>query len=274
MNQLTNPSYLKDLFRHYNLKPKDYFGQNFLVDEIVLDQIVNAGDLKKTDTVVEVGPGLGILTQELAKKAGRVIAIEKDRHLLPILKVNIKEFSNVEVHNQDALKFNFENQIKGQYKVVANIPYYLTSHLFQHFLAQKNRPTSLVLLVQKEVAQRVTAEPGNLSILGISVQLFAKPEIVSIVDKRSFWPIPKVDSAIIKITPWNEYKVKDEKEFFRLVKIGFSAKRKQLHNNLSSGLKKTTEETKKWLTENGIDPQSRAEDLSVSQWVQLAGSLA
>jgi 16S rRNA (adenine1518-N6/adenine1519-N6)-dimethyltransferase len=273
MNQLTNPSFIKDLFRHYQLKPKDYMGQNFLVDEIALDEIVNAAGLKKTDLVIEVGPGLGVLTQQLAERAGSVIAIEKDRAMLDILDLNLKDYKNVKVINQDVLRFNFDKEITGPYKVVANIPYYLTSHLFQYFLALKNKPHLMVFLVQKEVGERVTAQPGDMSILGLSVQLYSNPEIIAQVDKRSFWPIPKVDSAILKITPKAGKLSIDEKEFFRIVKIGFSAKRKQLHNNLSSGLKLDPEKVEGWLASSNIDPMSRAEDLSLDDWISLQSTL-
>jgi 16S rRNA (adenine1518-N6/adenine1519-N6)-dimethyltransferase len=273
MNQLTQPNFIKDLFRHYQLKPKDYLGQNFLVDEIALQDIVDAADLKKTDTVVEVGPGLGVLTQELAKRAGNVIAIEKDRTMLDILYFNLKEHKNVKVFNQDALRFNVDQNLKGPYKVVANIPYYLTSHLFQYFLEQKNKPQLMVLLVQKEVGERVTAKPGDMSILAVSVQLRATPEIIAQVSKNSFWPSPKVDSIVLKITPRDKYEIPDEKEFFRIVKIGFSSKRKQLHNNLANGLKMGNTEVSGWLAKNGIDPKSRAEDLSVDDWASLTNTL-
>jgi 16S rRNA (adenine1518-N6/adenine1519-N6)-dimethyltransferase len=270
MNQLTNPNFIKDLFRHYQLKPKDYLGQNFLIDEIALNEIVSAAELKKSDTVVEVGPGLGVLTQQLAKRAGKVMAIEKDRAMLDILDLNLKGMDNVKVINQDILRFNVDKEITGPYKVVANIPYYLTSHLFQYFLALKNRPQLMVFLVQKEVGERVTADPGDMSILAVSVQLFADPEIAARVDKRSFWPIPKVDSMVLRITPKQEpIKLKDEKEFFRIVKVGFAAKRKQLHNNLANGLKLPPEKVGEWLARNKIDPKSRAEDLSVQDWVRL-----
>ena len=275
MSQLTSANFIKDLFRHYQIKPKDYLGQNFLIDEMALQDIVDAAGLKNTDTVIEVGPGLGVLTQELARRAGQVIAIEKDRTMLDILDVNLKGHKNVRVMNQDALRFNVSKEIKGPYKVVANIPYYLTSHLFQFFLEQENRPELMVLLVQKEVGERVTAKPGDMSVLAVSVQLFADAEIVAQVDKRCFWPSPKVDSAVLKITPRKQpIKVDDEKAFFRIVKVGFSSKRKQLHNNLANGLKMKPQEVAAWLEGNKIDPKSRAEDLSLGDWVNLYRTFA
>lgn len=270
MNQLTNPEYLKDLFRHYQIKPKDVLGQNFLIDEIVLDEIIGAADLKKTDTVLEVGPGLGILTQQLATHAGKVISVEKDDNMMEILKINLKDYPNVKVVHQDILQYHVSEQIKGKYKVVANIPYYLTSHLFQYFLKQKNKPESMVFMIQKEVGERVTAEPGDMSVLAISVQAFADAMIMAQVPKECFWPIPKVNSVIIKIEPKLKYKaITDEKEFFKIVKVAFAAKRKQLHNNLSNGLGLSHDQVMDWLKINNIEPTSRAEDLSIEDWVKL-----
>jgi 16S rRNA (adenine1518-N6/adenine1519-N6)-dimethyltransferase len=270
MNQLTQPNFIKDLLRHYQLKPKDYLGQNFLVDELALDQIVEAADLKKTDTVVEVGPGLGVLTQQLASRAGKVIALEKDRTMLDILDFNLKEFKNVQVLNQDALRFNVSKSLKGRYKVVANIPYYLTSKLFQFFLEQGNQPELMVLLVQKEVGERITAQAGEMSVLAVSVQLYSDPEVVAEVSKRSFWPSPKVDSVIMRITPRVKYpEVTDRKKFFSMVKVAFAAKRKQLHNNLTNGLHMDANGVAEWLASNSLDPKLRAQDLSMEEWVNL-----
>jgi 16S rRNA (adenine1518-N6/adenine1519-N6)-dimethyltransferase len=269
MNELTNPKFIKDLFRHYQLKPKDYMGQNFLVDEMALDSIVEAGDLKKTDTVVEVGPGLGVLTQQLAERAGKVIAIEKDSTLLDILDLNLREHNNVTVVNQDVLSFDFDSNVKEPYKVVANIPYYLTSHLFQYFLALENKPQLMVLLVQKEVGHRVTAKPGDMSLLAISVQLYADPQIVAHVSRDSFWPSPQVDSVVLKIIPKQNQPKINEKEFFKIVKVGFAAKRKQLHNNLANGLDMEVGQIDSWLRNNNIDPTDRAEDLSLEDWIKL-----
>jgi 16S rRNA (adenine1518-N6/adenine1519-N6)-dimethyltransferase len=269
MNQLTNQNFIKDLFRHYQLKPKDYMGQNFLVDEIALDGIVSAGNLKKTDTVLEIGPGLGVLTQQLAQRAGNVVAIEKDKTLLDILNFNLKGHDNVKVINQDILKVNVSKIIQGPYKVVANIPYYLTSHLFQFFLGQENRPELMVLLVQKEVGERVTAKPGQMSLLAISVQMFADPELVEVVRKDSFWPSPKVDSVILRLTPKKDQPHIDEKSFFRIVKVGFAGKRKQLHNNFKNGLGLKPEEVSEWLEKNQVSGSDRAQDLSLDDWLNL-----
>jgi 16S rRNA (adenine1518-N6/adenine1519-N6)-dimethyltransferase len=273
MNHLTDPHFIKDLFRHYQLKPKDYMGQNFLVDEIALEEIVRAGDLKKTDIVVEVGPGLGVLTQQLAARAGKVIAIEKDRTLVDILNFNMQDHKNFILHNQDVLRFNLQKEIKGKYKVVANIPYYLTSKLIEVFLSQENKPELMVFLIQKEVGERIVAKPGALSLLGLSVQFFADAEILYPVPQTSFWPQPKVESVVIKIVPRHKYDA-DPKTLFRIAKAGFSGKRKQLHNTLSAGLKIPDETVKHLIIESGLDPAIRPQELSIGQWLALAQKLA
>lgn len=270
MNQLTNPQFIKDLFRHYHMKPKDYLGQNFLVDEIALDKIVEAGDVQISDFVVEIGPGLGVLSQQLASRAGKVLAIEKDRTLIDILKFNMEGHSNFDLRNEDVLGFNFPKHVDRAYKVIANIPYYLTSHLFKYFLEQERKPERMVFLIQKEVGERVCAKPGEMSVLAVSVQLYADPEIIHHVPHSSFWPAPKVDSVVIRIIPKNKYpEVTDVKKFFRIVKVAFAAKRKQMHNNLANGLKLDDVAVKDWLEKNNIDLKARAQDLSMDDWVNL-----
>lgn len=269
MNQFTDPEFVKNFLRANNLKPKDYFGQNFLVDEIALEKIVEAAELKKSDIVLEVGPGLGVLTQELSEHSGRVVAVEKDKNLAQIL-AHRTELKNVEVVTADILKFNFEKHIGGKYKVVANIPYYLTSALLKLFFQSKTHPTVLVLMVQKEVGERIVAPAGSLSILGISVQMFADAEIVAQVPRTSFSPTPEVDSVIIKIEPKNKYpEIEDEKLFFRILKIAFAGKRKQIHNTLSNGLHLDKLATEKLLEKSGIKGTDRPQDLSIEQWVEL-----
>ncbi|MDP4000627.1 MAG: 16S rRNA (adenine(1518)-N(6)/adenine(1519)-N(6))-dimethyltransferase RsmA [bacterium] len=252
-------------------------GQNFLVDEVVLAELVEAAQLKKTDTVVEVGPGLGVLTQELVKRAGKVIAVEKDENLYQILKNMYSTSHNpsysrrgIKIVNQDILKFHLDKYINEPYKVVANIPYYLTSKLLQHFLTLENKPKLMVFMIQKEVGERIVAAPGKLSILGISVQVFSNPLIVSEVSKTSFWPVPKVDSVILQITPKNKYpEIENEKLFFKILKIAFSGKRKQIHNTLSSGLKIEKEKLLRIFESINIDPKLRPQDLTIEQWIEL-----
>ncbi|HTL39444.1 MAG TPA: 16S rRNA (adenine(1518)-N(6)/adenine(1519)-N(6))-dimethyltransferase RsmA [Methylomirabilota bacterium] len=268
---LSSVEELKSFLKNSHLRPKDYLGQNFLVDEEILQGIMEEAEIKPTDLILEVGPGLGTLTEELLKRGARITAIEKDEKLIPILNKNLKKYPNAKIISGDILRFNLSNQISGSYKVVANIPYYLTSKLFQYFLEQKNKPESLILMVQKEVGERVTATAGELSILGISVQVYADAEIILDVPKTSFWPVPEVDSVVLKIIPKLKYpNLKDEKLFFRILKIAFAGKRKQIHNTLASGLKLSKEEVNDLLKKAGIEPTTRPQDVSIDQWIELS----
>lgn len=269
MNILTDPSSLKDLMRSLNLRPKDYMGQNFLVSEEVLQEIVDVAEIKKDETIVEIGPGLGVLTGELVKVAGKVIAIEKDKKFVPLLRKAYRENKNLEIIESDVLKFNFE-KITGEYKIVANIPYYLTSHLIQMLLALKHKPNKIVLMVQKEVGERLVAEAGELSLLGISVQMFADVFIAVAVPKENFWPKPKVDSCVVVIEPKEKYsEISNLDLFFRMLKIAFAGKRKQIHNTLANGFKWSREEIDEILLKAKINAQMRPQELEISQWVSL-----
>lgn len=284
-----DPDQLQNYFRSRGFKPKDYFGQNFLIDKDVLEKIVDSAELKNSDTVLEVGPGLGVLTRELVKKAGRVVAVEKDNRLFEILrktfgnvaevfrppqdgnlKVSATPRARVEIINEDILKFHLAENIIGSYKVVANIPYYLTSKLLQNFLECENPPTHMILMIQKEVGERIVALPGKLSLLGISVQIYSDPEIIYHVSKHSFWPVPKVDSVILKITTKNKFpEIKDKKLFFRILKAAFAGKRKQIHNTLANGLKLPKEDVLSLLSQSKIDPAIRPQDIDIPHWIML-----
>jgi 16S rRNA (adenine1518-N6/adenine1519-N6)-dimethyltransferase len=256
-----------------NIKPLKKLGQNFLTDKEVLKKIIQAANLKSDDIVLEIGPGLGILTIELAKKVKRVIAIEKDKRMCKILKkmLDVRNVRNVRIVNQDILKIsNFKFQISN-FKLVANLPYYITSPVIRKFLESKNKPELMVLMVQKEVAQRIVAKDKKMSVLSVAVQFYAKPKIISYVSKKSFWPVPKVDSAILRIEPRmntnlrpNEYK-----SFFKLVKAGFSSKRKFLINNLSRELKIENYKLKIVFDQIGLGQKLRAENLSIQDWLRL-----
>lgn len=249
---------------------KRTMGQNFLVDEQALAQIVAAADIQPTDTIVEIGPGLGVLTSELSKRAGKVFAIEKDDKFAEVLKTQYTS-SNVKIINQDALDFDPGSyQLKANsYKLVANIPYNITSLIIRKFLEEENRPEIIVLLVQKEVAERIIAEPGDMSLLAVSVQFYAEAEIVAIVSKESFFPIPKVDSAIIKLKVKSQKHKVQSREFFRIVKFGFAAKRKTLENNLSAGMHIKKDDARDIIKKAGFEAKIRAEDLSVEDWIRL-----
>jgi 16S rRNA (adenine1518-N6/adenine1519-N6)-dimethyltransferase len=263
-----------ELCKMFEIRPSRSKGQNFLINEKIYDEIVEAAEITKEDTVLEVGPGLGFLTAKLAKVAKQVVSVELDDKLANFLQIGLdsQDVENVTIVNQDVLKFN-PTDLPHNYKVVANLPYNITSIFLRTFLNQKNRPHSLVLMLQKEVAERLIAKPGDMSMLALSVQFFGETEIVREVKAGNFWPEPKIDSAVIKITldssRHGEISPTEEKAFFRLAKFGFSAKRKMLKNNLGSGLKISNQEAEKLLISAGLDIHVRAEDLSVLDWQKL-----
>lgn len=272
MTQTSKTSLIFKILHKYSVKPNKIMGQNFLIDENVLKKIIEIANIKPKDTILEVGPGLGILTMELAKKAKYVIAIEKDKKLCEILKQILKnqKINNVKIVNKDVLKIQnseIESKFKIQnYKIVANIPYYLTSPLIRKFLEAENKPSEIILMVQKEVAERICAQPPKMSLLAVSVQFYAKPEIVFSVSKNSFYPTPKVDSAIIKIVPQETPEI-DVNKFFAIVKMGFSAKRKMLSNNLKSQFQSSN--VKSILKNIELNPNIRAENLTIENWIKL-----
>lgn len=268
----------KALLRGAGLKARKNLGQHFLVDEAVLDLILDTAALTPGDTVVEVGPGLGVLTAELCKKAGNVIAVELDDNLAGALKKSFSSFSNLTVINKDILKPSPEEllaeagtDISRGYSVVANLPYYITSPVLRHFLESGLKPRKMVVMVQKQVAAEIAASPGKMSLLGIGIQLYGKPEIAGYVPRTCFYPEPEVDSAILKITPYREppVDIQDTEGFFSFVKAGFSASRKQLANSLSNGLGVPKENVLLLLDSAGISPQRRAETLSIEEWAVL-----
>ena len=260
----------KELLKKYNIRPNKTMGQNFLINEDIIKKTIEAADLNENDTILEVGPGLGILTKELVKNSKKVIAIEKDKQMIEILKKELGDCDNLEMIHGDVLDEIKNSRLQIQdYKVVANIPYYLTSHLIRTLLESENQPKEIVLLIQKEVAEKICASYPKMNLLSISVKFYGKPEIISYVSKEDFIPEPKIDSAIIKITNIKKPENVNIKNFFKLVKAGFSSKRKQLANNLSTKLYLNKEEIKTALTECDLDIQIRAERLQIEDWLKL-----
>lgn len=257
-------------------------GQHLLTDRSVLGQVVEAAELGLTDTVIEVGAGLGVLTRELALRAGRVIAVELDQRLALALRQGLASLPNVEIVQGDILKLPPSQLLtpKGSvgaagpwpsYKVVANLPYYITSAALRHFLEESPRPRLMVLMVQVEVAERIAAAPGQMSLLSVSVQLYGRPTILARVPARSFSPPPKVESAILRIDVHSKPPVAvPEADFFPVVRAGFTSRRKQLHNALAHALDFAPGEAQAVLAEAGISPQRRAQTLSVEEWAALA----
>jgi 16S rRNA (adenine1518-N6/adenine1519-N6)-dimethyltransferase len=263
----------KKLLTTYDLHAKKGLGQNFLIDGGILKKIAAAAELTSADTVIEVGPGLGVLTETLVEQAGKVIAIELDDNLAGILKNRFADVKKLTVINDDVLKVNPADilGIDTNYKVVANLPYYITSAVIRHFLEAPVKPTVLILMVQKEVAKQITAQPGEMSLLSVSVQLYGKPTVVGKVSAHCFYPAPNVDSAILKISvyPHSKIETADITGFFDIARAGFSANRKQLVNSLANGLKVSKTEIIPVLDQAGIDPQRRAETLTIDEWGNL-----
>ena len=251
-------------------------GQNFLRDEDVIEKIADVAGLKSEDIVVEIGPGKGILTEALAKKCKKVVAIEIDKDLAGQLRKNFRNKKNVEIINADILKINLSELLGSEaskYKVVANLPYYITSPIIRLFLESKFPPFEMILMVQKEVAERIISGPGKMSILALSVQYYAKVELLFEVNKSCFFPAPKVDSAVIRITRSLKHETISRSEtdnFFRVVRAGFSAKRKLLVNNLANSFHLDKKDTEDKIKKARVSPSSRAQELSVSEWEKLA----
>ena len=274
----------KRWLRQFDLQVRKGLGQHFLIDEEVLRLITSAAELTATDVIMEVGPGLGILTKELARQVGWVVAIELDSKLAVALKQTLASFDNVSIINKDILqidpadllqehKTRFPAAISSpfSYKVVANLPYYITSPVLRHFVEASVKPQIMVVMVQKEVAEAIVAEPGRMSVLSISVQFYGEPSIISYVPAQCFYPAPEVDSAILRIDlyPQPAVAVTDTGSFFELVRAGFSASRKQICNSLAQGLGLPKAEILSRLKKAGIVPQRRAETLSLDEWAQL-----
>jgi 16S rRNA (adenine1518-N6/adenine1519-N6)-dimethyltransferase len=269
---LTNIHELRNLLYTHHMRPNKSFGQNFLIDRATLQRIIEAAEINAGEQVLELGAGTGVLTRELARHARRVVAVELERDMLSLLAETTRNFANVELIERNLLYVDPAAIFGAEaYKLVANLPYYITAPTFRHFLESANPPRLLVVMVQYEVAQRIVAAPGDLSLLGVSIQFYGKPDIVAHVPARAFYPAPKVDSAILRVDLKDEVPLahKQRDSFFRLVQAGFSERRKQIHNSLARGLHRKDAEVQAWLKAAGIDPGRRAETLSIEEWLQL-----
>ncbi len=266
---LTNILELKKLMRTYGAWPNKDLGQHFLTDKSVLAKMVETADLSAKDVVVEVGPGLGIMTKELAKRAKKVYAVEIDPKIAEILSTTCIKHPNVKIMRSDIRDFNPKGI--GRYKVVANLPYYITSHVLKKFLEEKHKPETITVLIQREVAERICTKPGRMSILAVAIQFYGMPEIKELVSPMAFFPSPKVYSAILKIKVFKEpiFENVNTKVFFRLVRTGFGEKRKMLSNSMSGGLGIEKEDAEKLLRGAGVEPMLRAERLSLDDWRRI-----
>lgn len=262
----------KAILRRYRIRPNKRLGQSFLIDSGALHQVVAAAELTGKETVLEIGAGLGALTQALARKAHRVIAVEYDQRLFPVLENMVGGINNVKLIIGDILKLDIETLVgKSVYRVVANIPYNITSAVIRRLMEAPQLADRVVLTVQREVGQRIVASPGSLSLLAISVQIFGEPKIVANIPASAFYPQPKVDSAVLRIDVHQVPKVPRRliPALFQLARAGFSQKRKRLRNSLASGLGVKPTSIEKWLEATSLPAGCRAQELSIDDWSRL-----
>jgi len=275
MNEIP-PLNTETLLKRHGLRAHKGLGQNFLQDPLALEEIVSAAEIQPTDTVLEIGPGLGSLTRYLAVAVKQVVAVELDSKLLPALQAVLTPYPNVRLIQGDILKLSPKDLIaEKDYLVVANIPYYITSAVIRHLLETDPKPRRIVLTVQKEVAERICAKPGDMSLLALSVQVYGRPRIAARIPASAFFPAPKVDSAVLSVDIYPAPLIKPEllNIFFKLIKAGFSQKRKTLRNSLSSGLHISPTNAADLLMSVHIDPQRRAETLSIEEWQTLSETI-
>jgi len=266
------------LLRAHGLRPRKRLGQTFLIDPVALQRIVDAAELDGRDAVVEVGAGVGNLTRLLAGRAAHVVAVEVDDQLVELLREQVADLPNVTVLHGDVLSVSDFGFPHLGYVVVGNLPYYITSAVLRHFLEGRPRPSRLIVTVQREVAQRVVAEPDDMSLLAVSVQFYGRPQIVARIPAGAFYPVPQVDSAVLRIAVYPAPRLAlgpgvEERDFFHVVRAGFSQKRKTLRNSLSAGLRRSTDEVEAALHRAGVDPRRRAETLSLEEWTELVKEL-
>lgn len=267
-DRLDIPAFL----HRYHIKPDKRLGQNFLIDPSALQRIIQVSDLKPGDSVLEIGAGVGNLTRFLASTCRRVVAVELDVRLIALLEQVVAHFENVQIVHGDIMDLDPSHLMaQEEYVVVANIPYYITSALIRHLLESAPQPRQMTLTVQREVASRICAQPGEMSLLALSVQVYGKPTVEARIPAGAFYPPPKVDSSVVNIQLYDKPLIPSSwlATSFDLAKAGFSQKRKTLRNALAGGLHLSRDETENLLRKTGIDPMRRAETLSIPEWADL-----
>ncbi|WP_077369418.1 16S rRNA (adenine(1518)-N(6)/adenine(1519)-N(6))-dimethyltransferase RsmA [Anaerosalibacter sp. Marseille-P3206] len=276
--RLYSPSYIKEIIDSYGFRFSKSLGQNFLIDGNIVRKICEEGQITKDDEVLEIGPGIGTLTEELALRARKVVAVEIDKTLLPILGETLTDYDNIEIVHGDILKLDLQELFKEKFesksiKVVANLPYYITTPIISRFLEEEIDVDSILVMVQKEVAERMGASPGSKDYgsLSVFVQYYTEPEIVLTVPKNVFMPRPNVDSAVIRLKMRKEkIALKDKDIFFKVVKAAFSKRRKTILNSLSQGLNMEKEKIREILEKAGISPTERAENLNIEEFSKIS----
>jgi len=263
---------IQSLSKKIGFYPQRSAGQNFLANKSILEEIIVAADLKNDDLVLEIGPGFGFLTHEICQRVKKVVAVELDRRLADYLKIIFKHQKNIEVLKADIFKVNLSQYFKDlNYRLISNLPYNITSLVLRNYLTLPPRPKEMILTLQKEVARRIMAKPGEMSLLAVFCQYYSSPESILKFGRENFWPCPEVDSVLMKFSKIGEKKLAvEEKAFIHLVKAGFSAKRKKLTNNLKNSLGISSEISEKALKSLGLEPAVRAQEISLENWVNLA----
>lgn len=246
---------------------KKSFGQHFLHNQGIIKRIVDAADVQPGETILEIGPGRGVLTQALVEAGAHVVAVEADRDLIPVLEEAFGD--KIDLVFADALAWNPANKINGPYKLVSNLPYNIASAIIEKFLSVEPRPSRMVIMVQKEVAERMLAKPGDMSLLSVASQIYAKVRRVVNVSPGSFRPMPNVDSTVVQLDLLPDVSPKTAEAVIKLAKAGFTSRRKQLHGNLADAHIATSEQGKSALVQFGLPVTARAQELSVEQWIQL-----
>jgi 16S rRNA (adenine1518-N6/adenine1519-N6)-dimethyltransferase len=269
--QIDSPNW-QALLRRHGIRPSKRLGQHFMLAAGAISKVVEAAELGGDETVLEIGAGIGVLTHRLAQAAKRVVAVEIDSRLLPALNEVVGTLPGVVIVHGDILQQDLESLVgEGPYCVVANIPYNITSILIRRLLEAASSPYRIVLTVQREVAERIVAPPGQMSLLALSVALYGTPRIMGRIQSGSFYPPPKVDSAVLRVDLHAQalMPIATIPTFFRIARAGFQQKRKQLRNALSSGLQVPPQQVVLWLEEAGLSPQSRAQELGLDDWARL-----
>ena len=265
------PVDIRRLLAQTGLRPSRAAGQHFLLDESVVDRMVDIAQVGAKDTVLEIGPGFGLLTAKLLARGATVVGVELDRRLAAYLRRKFVGHENLTLLEGDVFRVRLDQLLTDhQFKLVANLPYSATSMVFRHFLTLTPRPSSMVVLVQKEVAERITAAPGAMSLLSLAVQYYGQPKKLFDVAPEKFFPPPAVISSALMVDNLTSGEPEIAKEMFRLARMAFAGRRKQLKNTLAGGLKIRPEKVIKWLMLNEIGPEARPQDLSVDNWLTLA----
>jgi 16S rRNA (adenine1518-N6/adenine1519-N6)-dimethyltransferase len=267
------PAKVKEICQKYNFQPSKRRGQNFIIDKNIINKIIAESGVEKDDYVLEIGPGLGVLTDALSPKSKKVLSIEIDNKIVKILRNEFK-WPNVEILHEDILRVNnkeITRHLNKKYLLIANLPYQITSSILEKFLSRESRPHKMVIMVQREVGERMLATPPHMNLLALLVQFYGEAKILFRISKNSFWPVPKVDSVMMEIMPKVRlpFVGKVQERFWLTVKSGYRAKRKYLMSNLSNYTELSKEKVKKIFKELGWDVKIRAENLSLEDWVMF-----